>query len=62
MSETVTANNGVQLPLSDLPISFEYSAGIIATQTTVYRGITYVQTFTNDGTNITSFTPFEAQS
>jgi len=54
MSETVTASDGTMLPVSNLPQAFAYSGGIISTITVVYEGNTYVQTFTNDGTNVTA--------
>lgn len=53
MSETVQANDGAMLPLPSLPITFTYDGAFVATMTVVYAGSTYVQTFTNDGTNIT---------
>lgn len=52
MSETVQANDGAMLPLSSLPQQFIYSGGFLSTITVSYAGNTYVQTFTNDGTNI----------
>ena len=60
MSETVTASNGVQLPLSDIPTTLTYSAGFISTIVVVYDGVTYTQTFTNNGSNITAISPYIA--
>ena len=59
MSETVQAYNSatgksVQLPLNDVPQVFAYLGGFLITITVVYAGVTYVQTFTNNGTNITA--------
>jgi hypothetical protein len=53
MSGTVQANDGAMLPLDSLPITLAYSGSFVSTITTVYQGNTYVQTFTNNGTNIT---------
>lgn len=53
MSETVQANDGVQLPLSSLAQQFIYSGNFVASITVLYRGNTYQQTFLNDGTDIT---------
>ena len=60
MSDTVTASNGVQLPLNDLEQTFTYDTTFVATISVMYRGIPgqsglvqYIQTFTNDGTDIT---------
>ena len=54
MSDTVTAANGVELPLIALAQTFTYSGGLVATISCVYSGVTYTQTFTNNGTNITA--------
>lgn len=61
MSTTVTASNGVQLPLESLAATLASSGGFIDTITVVYRGVTYVQTFTNDGTDITAISQWVAQ-
>jgi hypothetical protein len=61
MSETITASNGVGLPLDSLAQSFTYDGGFVDTITVVYSGITYIQTFENDGTNITNISQWEAQ-
>jgi hypothetical protein len=58
MSSTVTASNGKALPLDDLPLTLTFDGAFIETITTIYDGITYVQTYTNDGTNITGISPF----
>lgn len=57
MSETVQANDGAMLPLANLPSTFTYSGGFIASISVRYtnqQGIlgTYTQTFLNDGVNI----------
>jgi hypothetical protein len=53
MSDTVTAANGVELPLVSLAQTITYSGGLVETISVSYSGITYTQTFTNNGTNIT---------
>lgn len=53
MSGTVQANDGAMLPLDSLPQTFAYSGGFISSITVFYANQTYIQTFTNDGTNIT---------
>lgn len=62
MSETVQASNGAMLPLSSLAQEITYDGSLVETVTVVYQGITYVQTFTNNGTSITSCTNWVAQS
>lgn len=54
MSETVTGSDGAALPLDSLPLTIAYSGSFVITLTTTYAGNTYVQTFGNDGTNITT--------
>lgn len=59
MSEAVAASDGTLLPLDSLTQTFTYSGGFVVTASVVYSGNsganhTYTQTFTNDGTNITS--------
>lgn len=44
---------GSKVPLDSLEQTFGYVGGFLTTITVAYRGVTYVQTFTNDGTNIT---------
>ena len=61
MSETVQADTGAMIPLVSIEQSFVYTGGFIDTITAVYAGTTYVQTFTNDGTNITNITGWIAQ-
>jgi hypothetical protein len=53
MSETVQATDGAMLPLESLAQEFIFSGSFLSTITVVYQGRTYVQTFLNDGTNIT---------
>jgi hypothetical protein len=62
MSTTVTASNGVQLPTDSLGVTLTYSGAFVATMTTIYSGITYVMTFANNGTNITSISNWVAQA
>ena len=61
MSSTVTGSNGVQIPLDSVPLVFTYDGDFVETISCVYRGLTYIQTFTNDGTNITNISPFMVQ-
>ena len=61
MSSIVTGSNGVQIPLDAVENVFTYDGDFIETITVVYRGLTYIQTFTNDGTNITEISPFMVQ-
>lgn len=55
MSETVTGNDGVAIPLASCALTLTYSDGFVSTATLVYAGQIYVQTFTNNGTNVTAF-------
>ena len=41
------------IPVSSLTQTFTYSGGFVTTASVSYLTNTYVQTFTNDGTNIT---------
>lgn len=66
MSECVNgyrnAANGYErydLPLDSLNQVFTYDGDFIETITVVYNGITFVQTFVNDGTNITNISQFK---
>jgi hypothetical protein len=59
-SETVMATNGVPLPLSVLAKTLTYSGSFIATQVVVYDGLTYTQTYTNNGTQITHISQWVA--
>lgn len=53
MIETVLASDGTQLPLAQLEQIFVFAGAFISTVTVEYIDNTYVQTFTNDGANIT---------
>ena len=59
-SETVLATNAVALPLSNLAKTLTYSGSFIATQVVVYNALTYTQTFTNNGTQITHISQWVA--
>ena len=61
MSSTVQANDGTMLPLEDMPLTLAFSGDFIATITGVYQGKTYVQTYTNNGTNITGISAWIKQ-
>ena len=52
MPMTVQANDGAALPLNSLLRTFAYSGAFLASITMDYQGAEYVQTWTNDGTNI----------
>jgi hypothetical protein len=52
MSGTVQANDGTMLPLDSIPVEIDYSGSFVSKMTVEYQGKIFVQTFTNDGTNI----------
>ena len=52
---------GTPLPLGDLPVTLAYSGSFISSLTVQYYNNTYVQTFTNNGTNITSISGWVKQ-
>jgi|FreactcultureFD7_1027221.scaffolds.fasta_scaffold70042_2 hypothetical protein len=58
---TVIASDGVGLPIDSLEQSLAYSGSIISTITVSYLGNTYVQTFTNNGTQITDISQWILQ-
>lgn len=62
MSETVQANDGAMLPLSSLAQTITYDGDIVLTITVSYAGKTYVQTFANNGTSVTSCTGWVVQA
>lgn len=68
MSETVMASNGVMLPVNDLPLTIGYvevgdpAVTFVQTFTVSYQGTTYIQTFTNNGAQITGWSRWVAQS
>jgi hypothetical protein len=53
-SSTVLAVNGVALPIEDLQVTIGYDGSFVSTLTVTYNGLDYVQTISNDGTNITA--------
>ena len=62
MGSTITAvPNGVQLPLDSLAVTVAYSGSFVSTLTTIYSGITYIQTFSNNGTYITGWSSWTEQ-
>lgn len=61
MSETVQASDGTQLPLDSLPVAIAYSGSFVSTMTVNYEGNSYVQTYTNNGTNITAISNWVKQ-
>lgn len=56
MTATAIADDGANLPLESLPTTYTYENGLVKTITVTYAGATYRQTFTNNGTAITSNT------
>lgn len=54
MSSTVQASDGAMLPLDSLPTTIAYTGSFVQTITVSYAGNTYVQTFGNNGTQITT--------
>lgn len=58
---TVQADNGDILPIDSLAQEFAYNGDFLETITINYGGKTYIQTFTNNGTNITSISKWEVQ-
>lgn len=61
--QTAFANGyaSIPLPISDLAVTFVYANGFVSTMTVVYSGVTYVQTFINDGVYITSVSQWVPQ-
>ena len=55
MSETVQATDGTMLQLDSMTTAIVWSGAFVSTITVTFPngGASYVQTFTNDGTNIT---------
>jgi hypothetical protein len=53
MGDTAQANDGAQLPLDSLPQQFTYDGTFISTISVYYQGNLYIQTFLNDGAEIT---------
>lgn len=61
MADYVTASNGVQLEIAALAKTYTWVGGFMTAQTVVYSGVTYIQTITNNGTNITGISKWVAQ-
>jgi hypothetical protein len=57
---TVLASNGQALQLDSLAKTLTYSGSFIATQVVVLDGVTYTQTYTNNGTVITGVSEWVA--
>jgi hypothetical protein len=61
-SPTVTTiPNGIQVPIGDLVQTFTYSGSLIATITVAYQGKTFIQTYANNGTQVTSISQWTQQ-
>lgn len=61
MSATVQGSDGTQIPLDSVTQAFAFSGDFISTITVIYQGKTFVQTFTNNGTDITEISNWELQ-
>jgi hypothetical protein len=61
MGTTAQADDGVMLPLDSLPQTFVYDGNFVASISVFYQGQTYLQTFINDGTNITYISGWNSQ-
>ena len=60
-NDTVTATDGTELQLVAMNQAFTYSGNFIATITVALGPQEYVQTFTNNGTQITNISQWVAQ-
>lgn len=64
MSGTVQASDGTQLPLDDIPFQLAFDGNFLSTITVQYprnsdgAEYNYVQTFTNNGTQVTGGSRF----
>lgn len=58
---TVQGNDGTQIPLGSCITSIAYDGTFVSTITVNYQDKVFVQTFTNDGTNITGFSNWVLQ-
>ncbi len=61
MNFTIIASDGTLLPLESLEQTFTYDGEFVETITIEYVAKTFVQTFVNDGTNITSISKWVVQ-
>ncbi len=57
---TFIATDGVGVPVRDLAAAITYDGTFVSTITVVYNDVTYVQTLTNDGSNITEISQWVA--
>lgn len=57
----VEASDGAALPIESLAVTRTYSAGLVATETVVHEGNTYVKTYTWSGSELTSETGWVKQ-
>ncbi len=53
--------NGTPIPLDSVEQAFAYTGIFVSTITIEWSGETYVQTFTNNGTNITNISGWVRQ-
>ena len=65
MGSTVTASDGTALPLDSLAVAITWDGSFVATLTVNYPNLAgvptnYVQTFTNNGTDITNVSQWVA--
>ncbi len=61
MNFTIIASDGTLLPLDSLEQSFTYDGEFVDTITISYVAKTFIQTFVNDGTNITTISQWVVQ-
>lgn len=63
MSETFATTGSLQqLPVGDLPVALAYDgSNNLTSMTVVYRGVTYIKTFTYTGSNCTNISAWVAQ-
>lgn len=61
MSETVQASDGTPIPLDSVTQAITYSGDFVTAITVIYEGHTYVQTFTNNGEQITQISNWVKQ-
>lgn len=52
---------GVQIPLDSVEQAIAYTGIFVSTITIEYAGEIYIQTFTNDGTNVTNISGWVRQ-
>jgi len=61
MADYVTASNGAQLDLSSLAQTITYNGELVESVSVTLNSVVYTQTFTNNGTKITTSTQWVNQ-